>query len=98
MYIGVCDSCVIFCVFFLMIRRPPTSKLTDTLYPYTPLFRSQRHDPIGEPQPPQHGFSAADHALQLRLAVLRRGDRDQFDLVELVLPEDRKSTRLNSSH
>src|SRR3546814_10205714 len=29
-----------FCVFFLMIRRPPRSTLTDTLFPYTTLFRS----------------------------------------------------------
>src|SRR3546814_3244582 len=28
------------CVFFLMIRRPPRSTLTDTLFPYTTLFRS----------------------------------------------------------
>src|SRR3546814_15532217 len=27
-------------VFFLMIRRPPRSTRTDTLFPYTPLFRS----------------------------------------------------------
>src|SRR3546814_12695254 len=27
-------------VFFLMIRRPPISTLTDTLFPYTTLFRS----------------------------------------------------------
>src|SRR3546814_5950911 len=27
--------------FFLMIRRPPRSTRTDTLFPYTPLFRSQ---------------------------------------------------------
>src|SRR3546814_7344055 len=26
--------------FFLMIRRPPRSTLTDTLFPYTTLFRS----------------------------------------------------------
>src|SRR3546814_2825256 len=26
--------------FFLMIRRPPTSTRTDTLFPYTALFRS----------------------------------------------------------
>src|SRR3546814_19373644 len=26
--------------FFLMLRRPPRSTLTDTLFPYTPLFRS----------------------------------------------------------
>src|SRR3546814_17343224 len=27
--------------FFLMIRRPPISTRTDTLVPYTPLFRSR---------------------------------------------------------
>src|SRR3546814_10072514 len=27
-------------LFFLMIRRPPRSTLTDTLFPYTTLFRS----------------------------------------------------------
>src|SRR3546814_16319824 len=26
---------------FLMIRRPPRSTRTDTLFPYTPLFRSE---------------------------------------------------------
>src|SRR3546814_11248196 len=30
-----------FCIFFfLMIRRPPRSSRTDTLFPYTTLFRS----------------------------------------------------------
>src|SRR3546814_17019321 len=28
------------CYFFLMIRRPPRSKRTDTLFPYTTRFRS----------------------------------------------------------
>src|SRR3546814_4223837 len=28
--------------FFLMIRRPPRSTRTDTLFPYTTLFRSNR--------------------------------------------------------
>src|SRR3546814_13249444 len=28
--------------FFLMIRRPPISTRTDTLFPYTTLFRSQQ--------------------------------------------------------
>src|SRR3546814_5049500 len=42
----VCD-----CFFFLMIRRPPRSTRTDTLFPYTTLFRSplpacvMRHHP-----------------------------------------------------
>src|SRR3546814_16139856 len=31
---------VVFCFFFLMIRRPPRSTRTDTLCPYTTLFRS----------------------------------------------------------
>src|SRR3546814_14811309 len=39
------DNCVtlfnVFCFFFLMIRRPPRSTRTDTLFPYTTLFRSQ---------------------------------------------------------
>src|SRR3546814_15839862 len=29
--------------FFLMIRRPPRSTRTDTLFPYTTLFRSRPH-------------------------------------------------------
>src|SRR3546814_4706242 len=32
----------VFFVFFLMIRRPPRSTRTDTLFPYTTLFRSAR--------------------------------------------------------
>src|SRR3546814_14023324 len=30
-----------FLFFFLMIRRPPRSTRTDTLFPYTTLFRSE---------------------------------------------------------
>src|SRR3546814_18927045 len=32
--------CLLF-LFFLMIRRPPRSTRTDTLFPYTTLFRSE---------------------------------------------------------
>src|SRR3546814_1255623 len=35
------DSFLFCCFFFLMIRRPPRSTRTDTLFPYTTLFRSQ---------------------------------------------------------
>src|SRR3546814_2608524 len=35
-------TCVISLFFFLMIRRPPRSTRTDTLFPYTTLFRSAR--------------------------------------------------------
>src|SRR3546814_6647519 len=46
-----------FCCFFLMIRRPPSSTRTDTLFPYTTLFRSgdgggPRPFPAGIPEPP----------------------------------------------
>src|SRR3546814_16367994 len=33
-------SCLFLFFFFLMIRRPPRSTRTDTLFPYTTLFRS----------------------------------------------------------
>src|SRR3546814_16850416 len=36
----VSDSAVAYFV-FLMVRRPPRSTRTDTLFPYTTLFRSQ---------------------------------------------------------
>src|SRR3546814_18624485 len=34
--------CVVIVLCFLMIRRPPRSTRTDTLFPYTTLFRSAR--------------------------------------------------------
>src|SRR3546814_11790924 len=34
------SSILLYCFFFLMIRRPPRSTRTDTLFPYTTLFRS----------------------------------------------------------
>src|SRR3546814_1501904 len=37
----VCDFVVV--VVFLMIRRPPRSTRTDTLFPYTTLFRSKEN-------------------------------------------------------
>src|SRR3546814_12745196 len=50
MVVIVCVLCLVvlvfscFCFvffFFLMLRRPPRSTRTDTLFPYTTLFRSQ---------------------------------------------------------
>src|SRR3546814_1287720 len=35
-------------VFFLMIRRPPRSTRTDTLFPYTTLYRSFGPAPVGD--------------------------------------------------
>src|SRR2546430_17088478 len=92
MYTLVTSSSFFF-FFFLMIRRPPRS----TLFPYTTLFRS-----LVEGRPLQVFVS---HTSELRSfvtaaiqAVLRAGggvtDMEYFTVRE----EDRKSTRLNSSH
>src|SRR3546814_12174826 len=40
-----------FCFFFLMIRRPPRSTRTDTLFPYTTLFRSYHRKRLFDEQP-----------------------------------------------
>src|SRR3546814_16812873 len=42
MFLSYFLSCMRLCIvfFFLMIRRPPRSTRTDTLFPYTTLFRS----------------------------------------------------------
>src|SRR3546814_18358621 len=42
-------SCVFFC---LMIRRPPRSTRTDTLFPYTTLFRSRAQAGVPPVSPP----------------------------------------------
>src|SRR3712207_9353916 len=75
--------------FFLMIRRPPRS----TLFPYTTLFRSQHRG--GAPPPPE----AQGEVRQLR--GQRNGQSDQGLAAQFptqARTEDRKSTRLNSSH
>src|SRR3546814_1227196 len=47
--------------FCLMIRRPPRSTRTDTLFPYTTLFRSARRGGRGQ------GFSAPGRRLRGKL-------------------------------
>src|SRR3546814_16160409 len=45
--------CFCYFIFFLMIRRPPRSTRTDTLFPYTTLFRSWPCPSGGHPSPPR---------------------------------------------
>src|SRR3546814_14239298 len=54
-------------VFFLMIRRPPRSTRTDTLFPYTTLFRS----PVSPKGAMMTHTTHPDVALNLALAVIR---------------------------
>src|SRR3546814_19177342 len=107
--------------FFLMIRRPPRSTRTDTLFPYTTLFRSdifagegvgrprfaeaadrvEQHHPVGGHQV---RAGAEEGVVIMRADMLEHADR--HDAVEaprvaqrkVAIVEDRKSTRLNSSH
>src|SRR5256885_14698695 len=73
--------------FFLMIRRPPRS----TLFPYTTLFRSAT-------------LALAWALLHPLVTAIVVGPRRPAHLgpaqraLDLHLSEDRKSTRLNSSH
>src|SRR3546814_8616345 len=63
-----------------MIRRPPRSTRTDTLFPYTTLFRSEPRLEIGEADPEpgplctQHRARVADRPRDLdpERAILRR--------------------------
>src|SRR2546426_9135329 len=75
-----------------MIRRPPRS----TLFPYTTLFRSSLpgHDPVPERAPRVDLHPSAD------VEGFAGSARDAADgrCHEAIVPLDRKSTRLNSSH
>src|SRR3712207_7183716 len=78
-----------------MIRRPPRS----TLFPYTTLFRSE---PYPHVQGQLHDSSGCGHGEEDQEEADVAGDGLPID--DHVLPrrlapgEDRKSTRLNSSH
>src|SRR3546814_5797994 len=69
-----------FCFFFLMIRRPPRSTRTDTLFPYTTLFRSHGREPSrdrgGRPLGGQEGEAdGTGHVRQDRRLRGRAGRR-----------------------
>src|SRR3546814_20587421 len=106
-----------------MIRRPPRSTRTDTLFPYPTLFRCGFAMSLAAPghldqaEAVQHADIAADRrAVELgemaqfgetdRLApgnrahqrILRDVDAKRRQRFVIDRAEDRKSTRLNSSH
>src|SRR3546814_7419465 len=67
--------------FFLMIRRPPRSTRTDTLFPYTTLVRSVRRvDGI----PGQGGALRMDHARGLEAAFEQRSEEHTSELQSLM--------------
>src|SRR3712207_8475190 len=73
--------------FFLMIRRPPRS----TLFPYTTLFRSGKY----------HHAKTVDGVFPHDTTFTKRYMVESFQhavALSSKYNEDRKSTRLNSSH
>src|SRR3546814_8120278 len=73
--------------FFLMIRRPPRSTRTDTLFPYTTLFRS----------PSLIGFALSAEAL-IWVALGGRGEliSAALGVVTIRLLESQLSSRLEN--
>src|SRR3546814_11232123 len=86
-YLDLIQSVSLILFFFLMIRRPPRSTRTDTLFPYTTLFRSF-YD-VESRGPFESYQMLRDLGIPVHLKTL--GAHDGY-------PKDRKSTRLNSSH
>src|SRR5947208_5929236 len=76
-----------------MMRRQPRS----TLFPYTTLFRSMRRNALAVMNGPL--YRSGRWSLSLRFhTVFANAAKPVNDCEHGVEPEDRKSTRLNSSH
>src|SRR3989449_9479008 len=83
----ICYFCpILFLFFFLMIRRPPRS----TLFPYTTLFRSLVKRQFAE--------DIRQQTLEELIRESWKAALAQEALKPIADPQDRKSTRLNSSH
>src|SRR3546814_11682630 len=97
-------------LYFLMIRGPPRSTRTDTLFPYTTLCRSTTVTlPVAGPITPSPTTTAAPRPTTTTTRPPRTTtttSTTQPPVVTIpprattttVAPSDRKSTRLNSSH
>src|SRR3546814_18659134 len=89
--------------FFLMIRRPPRSTRTDTLFPYTTLFRSRgavhEHGVQREMAPSRfHAGMVVRHQGAGDAHVGRAAQQAVRVIQAERQAQDRKSTRLKSSH
>src|SRR3546814_15673873 len=101
------------CFLFLMIRRPPRSTLTDTLFPYTTLFRSNVMGVAKASLEASTRYLAYDLGpKKIRVNCISAGPMNTLAARGISgftsmlkhyeehapLKRDRKSTRLNSSH
>src|SRR3546814_16516919 len=94
-------------VFFLRIRLPPRSTRTDTLFPYTTLFRSGHAGRLTDPGLNPDRMRAVPRRGTVEATAVRpavgpaeesRTQRRSAPWSRRPLPIDRKSTRLNYSH
>src|SRR3546814_19192208 len=72
-----------------MIRRPPRSTRTDTLFPYTPLFRSHvltRHPPKNPPQGVNHPMKLyhSPASPYVRKVMVQAQETGLLDKIEVV--------------
>src|SRR3546814_17814610 len=92
-----------------MHRRPPSSPLTDTRFPYTTLFRSERRYGIDLEELLRLFLRNFPEAERIRNEIPPYGAGGHAGIIhqDIDVPEavdgrgdqpDRKSTRLNSSH
>src|SRR3546814_12070338 len=88
-----------------MIRRPPRSKLTDTLFPYTTLFRSEEADlaALQDRYPRRAGVLPSRRNPAIRAAQHAEGglERDEFRgnravSIRAVIASPRKGARRSS--
>src|SRR3546814_10820637 len=95
-----CHGLFLYMYFLLIVRRPPRSTRTDTLFPYTALFRS-----LGDPP---SGAVRADHVFDIAAARRDEGIGEQFGIfgrarldlrrVADVLAEDDLDGALGAHH
>src|SRR3546814_14245485 len=62
--------------FFLMIRRPPRSTRTDTLFPYTTLFRSVEAEVLGGDLRPLQPLHHIARQIELPMPVAAAGGEE----------------------
>src|SRR3712207_7099596 len=86
-------SLEVFCIFFLMIRRPPRS----TLFPYTTLFRSGLGRLLGFGWQEAVWFGALLSLSSTAVVLKSLSEQGVMGTLSSRVI-DRKSTRLNSSH
>src|SRR3546814_14053033 len=81
-------------ILFLMIRRPPRSTRTDTLFPYMTLFRSASSFERFRRLRSDEVDRAAGRVLPEQRTLRPLEDLDAFEIISLVEREDRERQRL----